>query len=103
MLRSEENARIHAVATMAVVALGLGVGIQRHEWIAIALTVGLVWSLEAMNTALEALCDIISPEHRAEIGRAKDLAAGGVLVSAITAVVVAALIFVPRLLFALAS
>ena len=101
MLRSEENARLHAIATFGVVALGLALGLSRLEWLAIVLAVGLVWSLEAANTALEALCDIVSPEHDPGIGKVKDVAAGAVLIAAITAFGVAALIFGPRLLDAI--
>lgn len=97
MLRSEPHARVHAAATVCVVAAGLGLGIDRHEWIAILLTVGAVWSLEAMNTAVEAICDLVSPEHHDLVRRAKDAAAGGVLVAAVTAMGVAGLVFGPRL------
>ncbi len=97
MLRGEPHARIHAAATVVVIAAGLGFGIDRYEWIAIALTVGAVWSLEAMNTAVEAICDLVSPEHHELVRRAKDAAAGGVLIAAIAAVTVAVFVFGPRL------
>jgi diacylglycerol kinase (ATP) len=98
MLRSEHNARIHALATIVVVAAGLGFGIERGEWLAIALAVSLVWMAEAFNSALEALGDAVSSELHPLIGRAKDAAAGAVLLAAIGSVVVAALVFGPRLL-----
>ena len=61
----------------------------------LALTIAAVISLEAVNTALEALCDVVSPEHHPAVEIAKDVAAGAVLVAAIAALVIAALIFGP--------
>lgn len=98
VLREQHNARIHAVATVGVVALGVGLGIDRGDWIAIALAIGLVWAAEALNSALEALCDVVSPERHPRIRVAKDAAAGGVLISALAAAVVGLLVFGPRLL-----
>jgi diacylglycerol kinase (ATP) len=97
MLRSEINARIHALATVIVVAAGFGFGIDRAEWLAVILAITAVWSAEAFNTAIEALCDAVSQEERPQIGRAKDLAAGAVLLSAIGAAVIAAIVFGRRL------
>ena len=96
MLRTEPHARFHAASTIVVVAAGLWAGLDRLEWVAITLTIALVWSLEAVNTAVEAICDRVSPEAHPLIGVAKDVAAGGVLIAAIAAVVVAGLIFGPR-------
>lgn len=98
MLQTEIHARIHAVATLLVVATGLATGLDRFEWLAIVLTIAAVWSLEAVNTAIEALCDLVSPDHHPRIETAKDVAAGAVLIAAIAAVVVAALVFGPHLL-----
>jgi diacylglycerol kinase len=98
MLRSEPNARIHALATVVVVVAGFLLDINRIEWLIVLLTLAAVWSLEAVNTALEAVCDAVSPEDNPEIGRAKDAAAGAVLVAAIAAVLVGLLIFGPPLL-----
>ena len=98
MVRTEAHAKIHAQATIVVVAGGLWVGLTRLEWVAIVLTIAAVWSLEAVNTAIEAICDRVSPEPDPLIGVAKDVAAGAVLVAAIAAVVVAVLIFGPHLL-----
>jgi diacylglycerol kinase (ATP) len=96
MLRDEHNARVHALATIVVVAAGLAFGIDRGEWVAIAIVVTVVWMAEAFNSAVEALGDAVSRELHPLIGRAKDVAAGAVLLAAIGAVVVAVLIFAPR-------
>lgn len=98
LLRSEHNAWIHGLATLLVVAFGIGLGIDRMEWLAVVLAVALVWSAEAMNTAIEAVCDLISPKPDPRVKVAKDAAAAAVLLSAIGALCIGILVFVPRLL-----
>jgi len=98
MLRTETNARVHAVATLAVVVVALAIGIDRLEWLAISLAITLVWCAEGFNTAFESLCDVASPEYHPKVERAKDIAAGGVLITAIGAAVVGALVFGPHLI-----
>lgn len=98
MLASEPNARIHALAAVVVVAAGLGFGITRSEWLAVVLSIGLVFVAEGLNTALEALCDVVSAQWHPGIARAKDVAAGAVLLAALTALAVATLVFGPRIL-----
>ena len=98
VLRTQHNARIHAVLSAVAVGLGLALGISRLEWCAIAGVIGLVWAAEALNTALEALADAVMPERNPKVAAAKDAAAGAVLVAAITASVVGLLVFGPRLL-----
>lgn len=102
MLRTETNARIHAVASIGAVGAGVVLSIDRVEWLVLVLTIAVVWSLEAVNTAFESLCDVVSPGDHPQVARAKDIAAGAVLIAAIAAVVEAGLIFGPRVL-ALAS
>jgi diacylglycerol kinase (ATP) len=97
MLRSQHNAWIHAVATIAALAAGFALRIAAGEWLAIVLAIMAVWTAEALNTAFEALCDVASPEFHPLVKRAKDVAAGAVLISAIGAVFVAALVFGPKL------
>lgn len=97
MFRSQPNARIHFLATILVVSAGFYFGISKVEWILIVMCVAAVLSLEALNTAIEYLTDLISPEHQPLAGRAKDVAAAAVLLAAIGAVVVALLIFFPRI------
>ena len=97
LLRSQQNAWIHACATVAVVLLGLWLGLSPLEWAVIVLTIGLVWMAEFVNTALEAVVDLASPDLHplAKIG--KDVAAAAVLVGAVTAVVVGLLVLGPPL------
>ena len=65
LLRTQRNAWIHAVITVAVVALGFWLGLPRGDWVAIVLAIALVWLAEFLNTALEAVVDLASPEHHA--------------------------------------
>ncbi|MCO5069385.1 MAG: diacylglycerol kinase family protein [Kiritimatiellae bacterium] len=92
------HARIHLALATAAIALGFALHITRAEWLAVILAIGLVLSAEAFNSALEELADAVHPERHPGIGRAKDLAAGAVLLAAIAAAVVGAVIFLPRLL-----
>ena len=95
MLRTETNARIHVLATIGVISLGLTFGIARLEWLAVILAIACVWSTEAINSAFEALCDVASPDYHPRVERAKDIAAGAVLLAAIAALGVGFLIFGP--------
>ncbi|MGH8224677.1 MAG: diacylglycerol kinase [Gammaproteobacteria bacterium] len=97
LVGSSANARIHLLATLIVVGLGLWLRLGRSEWLWIAGAIGIVWTAEAFNSALETLADRISAERDPLIGRAKDLAAGAVLAAAIVAAVIGLLIFIPRL------
>ena len=97
LLATQHNAWIHAVATALVCALGALLGISAGEWIAVVLAISSVWSAEAMNTAFESLCDLVSPDHQPLVQQAKDVAAGAVLVSATGAATVGLIVFVPRL------
>lgn len=97
-LRSEVHLRFHAFATVVVIGLGFYYGISRLEWALVAISVACVWSAELMNTAIEALTDLASPEYHVLAGKAKDVAAGAVLLAAFGAVVVGALVFGPHLL-----
>ena len=97
-ITTQANTRIHAVATVLVVAAGFWCGLSRLEWCAIVAAIGLVWTAEGLNTALEFLTDLVSPEHHPLAEKAKDVAAGAVLTAAMTAATIAAIIFLPKLL-----
>ena len=97
-LRSEVHLRFHAAATAAVIGLGIHCGIARLEWALVALAVAGVWTAELLNTAIEALTDLASPAWHPLAGRAKDVAAGAVLLAALGALAVGALVFGPKLL-----
>ena len=97
LIRCEQNARVHLLATVTVVIAGCLFGLNRHEWIAVCGAIGIVWAAEAINTAIEKLTDIVSPEKNPKAGLVKDIAAGAVLICAVTAVIIAALVFVPHI------
>jgi len=101
LIISQPNARIHAAATAIVMAGAFLLGLSWMEWCVIVLTVAAVWTAEALNTALEYLADAASPEFHPLVKKAKDVAAGGVLVTALGSVIVGFLVFGPRLLFLL--
>lgn len=98
LVATQPNARVHAVATVAVTASGVALSIDRLEWVAVAVAMALVWLAEALNTAVEFLADEVTLERRERIGQAKDVAAFGVLVAAVGAAAVGVLVFAPRLL-----
>jgi len=98
MLKSQHNAWIHAAATAVVIAGGVVCEIGRHDWALLTFAIGLVWLAEALNTAIEFLADEVSQERRDRIGKAKDVAAFGVLAGAITAAIIGAIVFLPHIL-----
>ena len=97
LLRSEPHARFHLLATVAVCALGWWFGLCGGEWSAVLLAAGLVWTAEALNTAIEHLADVLHPAQHPGIGRVKDIAAAAVLLASITAAVVGLVVFGPHL------
>ena len=97
MLRSQHNAWLHMVASIAVCLVSVGLRISRIEWCLIILAMMAVWTAEAFNTALECLTDLASPGHHSLAGKAKDVAAGAVLIAAVSAVVIGALVFIPHI------
>lgn len=97
LLVSQHNAWLHAGASVVTVSLGAVLGISRLEWCAVVFAIVSVWTAEALNTALEFLCDVASPEFHPLVEKAKDVAAGAVLICSLGGVTVGLLIFVPPL------
>jgi diacylglycerol kinase len=97
MFREEPNARIHLVAAIIVVAAGIILKLTVTEWIMIIFAIGFVFSAELFNSAVEGFVDHVSPEYHKQAGKVKDLAAGAVLVAAITAAVIGLVVFVPKI------
>jgi diacylglycerol kinase len=93
----QRNPRIHLLAAVAVIVLAAWLRVSRVEWAILVLCIGLVIAAETVNTAIEAMVDLLSPEIRPAAKVAKDTAAGAVLIAALTAVVVGLLILGPRL------
>lgn len=94
---SEHNGRIHLVAAIIAVGISFYLHLSTFEWIAILAVIAAVFIAEILNTAIEKLADVVTIERHPKIKIVKDLAAAAVLVSAILALLVGGLIFIPKL------
>jgi diacylglycerol kinase len=97
LVKSENNAKIHLISTIIVVIVGLKLQFLAIEWLWISLAIAGVWVAELINTAIEKLTDLVSPEINPIAKKVKDYAAGAVLVMAIWAIFVFCLISFPHL------
>lgn len=95
MLKSQHNAWVHATASIIVLLVGAFLSLSPHEWCWLVIAIMAVWMAEALNTALEFLANMASPEFHPLVAKAKDVAAGAVLISAIGSVAIALLILGP--------
>jgi diacylglycerol kinase len=93
----EPNARIHLVATTILCGAIVYFKIRGIELLALITVTGFVWVAEAFNTAVEAIMDFISPEYHPRVGLIKDISAGAVLIAVFTALIIAAIVFFPKL------
>jgi len=96
VISSEKNMQIHLIVALLVVVAGLFFAISLTEWMLCLLCFGLVIGAEIMNTAIENLVDLASPQKHVLAGKAKDMAAGAVLVCSIFAAIVGLIIFLPK-------
>lgn len=97
-IRTERNIKIHCVAAILVTIFGIWLQISKTEWMICFILFGLILALELVNTAVEATVDLFTEERKPLAKKAKDAAAGAVLVAAIFAAVIGILIFIPKLL-----
>lgn len=97
-IQQETHCKIHLLATIAVIVLGILLHIALNEWIVIFICIAMVWCLELINTAIENIVDIVSPERQERARNIKDIAAGAVLFAAICSVIIACLIFIPKII-----
>jgi diacylglycerol kinase (ATP) len=97
IVSSQHNAWIHAAATMVVIFLGIYLRVTRAEWCWIILAIMSVWTAEALNTAFEFLTDVASPAFHPVAEKAKDAAAGAVLIAAVGSVFIGLIVFLPHL------
>lgn len=95
--REGRNFKVQLCFAVAAVVLGIAFRIEPAEWASIAVCIGAVLGGECLNTAIEAVVDLASPDYHDLAKRAKDCAAGGVLVMSLASVAVAAFIFLPRM------
>jgi diacylglycerol kinase (ATP) len=97
VLRTQHNAWIHAGVTVAVVVVSFCMPLSVIEWCVLVLAITAVWTAEAFNTALESLSDAVCSERDPLVGRAKDAAAGAVLLASVGAAAVGVLVLGPHL------
>jgi diacylglycerol kinase (ATP) len=98
LVKNEHNSRIHFLAAIAAIAVGIFLKINLFEWCLLIIVIGLVFITELLNSSLEALADVVEPEWNERIRNAKDYAAAAVLISAIISFIVGGFIFVPKIL-----
>ena len=96
--KTQLNFKVHCFVAVAVILLGLYVDIDKTEWVWIALAIAMVLVVELINTAIEVLVDLISPQRQIKAGIIKDVAAAAVLVTAGLALTIGLFIFIPKLL-----
>jgi diacylglycerol kinase (ATP) len=95
MLKTQHNAWLHGVATIAVIVLAVYCHVSASDWRWLIVAMGMVWVGETINTAVEYVCDVVSPDYNHAIKHAKDIAAGGVLIAAVASLVIGVLTFLP--------
>lgn len=98
---SQPNFIIHIVGALLAILLGIILKISINEWLSIIIVIGVVLAAEIINSAIEDIVNFISPEKNQLAGKIKDMAAGAVLVTAIMALIVGIIIFLPKLLLLL--
>jgi len=98
LFREEHNSWIHLVATGIVILASIYLGLNIYEWIVIIFCIGLVFTAEIFNTAIENIADFQTTEKNNKIKTIKDLSAAAVLISALTALIVGLIIFVPKII-----
>lgn len=98
LLRYEHNAWIHLFATVVVIGFGIWLKLSRPEWILIVFAIGLVLVAEGFNTAIEHLANAVTRSENDSIKKAKDVAAGSVLIAAIVSATIGLIVFIPHLI-----
>ncbi len=97
LLKTEPSIQVQTVIASIMTVVGYRIGITKTEWILQVFAIGLVMSIEGLNTTAEAIADFIHPDFHDKIGFIKDVAAGAVFIAAITAVIIGCIIYVPYL------
>lgn len=95
LIKTEHSIQVQVTIAILIAFVGLYFDISKTEWMFQILSIGLVLSTEGLNTAIEGIADFVHPNFHAKIGYIKDVAAGAVLFAAITAVLIAAFIYIP--------
>lgn len=98
VIKTERNVKIHITIMILVIISGIVLKIAKQEWITCIILFGLVISLELVNSAIETTVDIAMPEINEKAKNAKDIAAGAVLISAISSAIIGLTIFIPKII-----
>lgn len=96
-IRNQHNAWLHLIATLVVIVVASFLGVDAADWRWLIVAIAMVWVAETFNTAVEHVCDVVSPDFSLAVKRAKDIAAGAVLICAFAAVVIGAITLWPYL------
>lgn len=96
--KTQHNIWIHSLAIVVVVIAGFIFKLDVMEWGLVVLAIGLVLAAEMINTAIEWLIDLVSPDYSEKAGLIKDVAAGAVLIAAVISVIIGAIVFLPKII-----
>ncbi|WP_308993348.1 diacylglycerol kinase family protein [Mariniflexile litorale] len=97
LLKNEASVKVQLTIALFVTVAGFFFHISSTEWITQLLAIGLVMSMEGINTAIEEMANFIHPEHHQKIGLIKDIAAGAVFFSSIFAIIIGLIIYLPKI------
>jgi diacylglycerol kinase len=97
VIKTQQNAWIHAVATVTVITLAFWLNLPLRDWAVLLITIALVWTAEFLNTALEIVVDLASPKVHPLAKAGKDVGAASVLIAAVTSIVIGILLLGPPL------
>jgi len=97
--KSQLNFRIHLFASVIAIVLGFTLNVTTTEWLWISLSIAIVLLTELINTGIETLTDLVSPDYNEKAGHVKDICAGAVVVAACFALITGIIIFLPKIIF----
>ncbi len=103
LFKTQSNARVHLIAILLVTMAGYLLKVSPTEWCFIVIAFAMVLAAEAFNTAVEFVVDLTSPDYHPLAGKAKDVAAAGVLITAMGVAIIGFIIFLPKLLILLSE
>ena len=98
LIRTEASIKVQLFIAIVITIAGFYFDISKSEWMAQLIMIGIVMSMEGMNTAVEYIADFIHPEYHKKIGLIKDVAAGAVFIASIIALIIAGIIYLPKFL-----
>jgi diacylglycerol kinase (ATP) len=97
LVKSEHSIQVQVIIAILITITGFYFDISKTEWMFQIISIGLVLSTEGLNTAIEGIADFVHPNFHNKIGYIKDVAAGAVLFSAFTAIIIAGFIYIPHI------